>query len=53
MEGGKPACAAEEGVGRDSFTVLKADEAFFEGEDISAKDLDVLSDQVKEIGVVK
>ena len=50
---GNPASATEEGVGRDFFTTLEADESFFEAQYVTADDPNVLCDEVEEICVVK
>ena len=53
MEGGDPACAAEEGIREDFFTGLKADETFIEAQDVCAVDLDIFSNEVKKVCVVE
>lgn len=53
LEGGDPAGTAEKGVRGDFFAGLKADETFIEGQDVCAVDLNVLSDEVKKVGVVE
>ena len=53
LEGGDPAYTVEEGVRGDFFTDLEAYKTLIEGQDVCAVDLDVLSDKVKKVGVVK